>query len=210
MPTFFPTSYPTSLLPSGCFAKQRVALENWVNVPTNSILTIHRQTVMMHPILDKYYERDPYHVRSSAFVQAKGLASNEKAPTSGSLSPSVETGSGKLHGPANGSIRGLSPDVVRRSLLSPSLLREVAAVPPPGSSPNTTSSFPLRLSPAKGNIKVKRTSVNQIDEFPTGNDPSTAHEEALSHSRNPINAGARGPQRATQFFNELPLGAEAS
>ncbi|RCI16878.1 hypothetical protein L249_2043 [Ophiocordyceps polyrhachis-furcata BCC 54312] len=55
--------------------------ENWVNVPTNSILTIHRQTVMMHPILDRHYERDPCHVRSSAFVQTKGLVSNEKAPS---------------------------------------------------------------------------------------------------------------------------------
>ncbi|GAO16869.1 uncharacterized protein UV8b_06865 [Ustilaginoidea virens] len=61
--------------------------ENWVNVPTNSILTIHRQTVMVHPILDKYYERDPYHVRSSAFVQTKGLVSNEKAPSGTSISP---------------------------------------------------------------------------------------------------------------------------
>jgi glutamine amidotransferase len=165
---------------------------------------------MMHPILDKYYERDPYHVRSSAFVQAKGLASNERAPTSGSLSPSVETGNGKLHGPANGTIRGLSPDVVRRSLLSPSLLREVAAVPPSGSSPNTPSSFPLRLSPAKGNIKVKRTSVHQIDEFPTGNDSTATHDEALSPGRNQINTGARGAKKPTQFFSELPLGAEAS
>lgn len=52
--------------------------ENWVNVPTNSILTIHRQTVMVHPIVDKYYSKSPSHVRSSAFVQTKGLVSNEK------------------------------------------------------------------------------------------------------------------------------------
>ena len=61
-------------------------LENWVNVPTNSILTIHHQTVMVHPILDKYYEGDPYHIRSSAFVQEKGLITNEKT-SSGSQSP---------------------------------------------------------------------------------------------------------------------------
>ncbi|KAK4226220.1 nucleophile aminohydrolase [Podospora fimiseda] len=52
--------------------------ENWINVPTNSILTIHNRTVMVHPILDKYYDRNPHHRRSAAFVRAKGLAANEK------------------------------------------------------------------------------------------------------------------------------------
>lgn len=54
-------------------------LEKWVNVPTNSILTIHGQTVMVHPINDGFSERDPYHRRSSAFAQDKGLTTNEKA-----------------------------------------------------------------------------------------------------------------------------------
>lgn len=29
--------------------------DNWVTVPTNSTLTIHKQTVMIHPIVDEYY-----------------------------------------------------------------------------------------------------------------------------------------------------------
>lgn len=53
-------------------------LENWVNVPTNSILTIHNQTVMVHPIKDQYYDRNPQHRRSTAFVRTKGLTANEK------------------------------------------------------------------------------------------------------------------------------------
>ncbi|KAK3901158.1 nucleophile aminohydrolase [Staphylotrichum tortipilum] len=53
--------------------------ENWVNVPTNSILTIHNQTVMVHPIMDQYYDRNPHHRRSTAFVRTKGLSANEKA-----------------------------------------------------------------------------------------------------------------------------------
>jgi glutamine amidotransferase len=87
------------------------------------MLTIHRQTVMMHPIIDKYYERDPYHVRSSAFVQAKGLVTNEKAALSGSLSPATETrgeseDSRKIVGGVGGmhALRSLSPDLARRSL----------------------------------------------------------------------------------------------
>jgi glutamine amidotransferase len=58
-------------------ADQNIA-ENWVNVPTNSILTIHNQTVMVHPIMDQYYDRDPHHRRSTAFVRNKGLSANEK------------------------------------------------------------------------------------------------------------------------------------
>ncbi|KAL8288636.1 hypothetical protein RB600_004212 [Gaeumannomyces tritici] len=52
--------------------------ENWVNVPTNSVLTIHGQTVMVHPINDQYSNRSPGQARSAAFVQTKGLSSNEK------------------------------------------------------------------------------------------------------------------------------------
>jgi glutamine amidotransferase len=62
-------------------------LENWVNVPTNSILTIHNQTVMVHPILDRYYDRSPYHKRSAKFVQTRGLAANEKTLVSASATP---------------------------------------------------------------------------------------------------------------------------
>lgn len=119
-----------------------MSTENWVNVPTNSILTIHRQTVMMHPILDKYYERDPYHVRSSAFVQAKGLVSNEKVPTSGSASPAIDGACGhdsfkKFMGCATGN-RSLSPDLVRRSL-TPQSRREVTAVHATHQPPNTSA-----------------------------------------------------------------------
>ncbi|TVY33569.1 putative glutamine amidotransferase [Lachnellula occidentalis] len=48
-------------------------------------------TVMVHPIIDDYYNYNPYHRRSSKFVQDKGLITNEKQPsrTSNSNSPSV-------------------------------------------------------------------------------------------------------------------------
>ncbi|KAG6005434.1 hypothetical protein E4U21_007942 [Claviceps maximensis] len=95
--------------------------ENWVNVPTNSILTIHRQTVMIQPILDKYYEGDPYHVRSSAFVQAKGLVSNEKVLNRASPSSDSGTTASSYEGYKKFAAhtlcsRSLSPDSARRSL----------------------------------------------------------------------------------------------
>ncbi|KAJ4290502.1 glutamine amidotransferase subunit [Kalmusia sp. IMI 367209] len=46
--------------------------DNWVTVPTNSTVTIHKQTVMIHPIIDEFYSANPAHTRSSGFAQAKG------------------------------------------------------------------------------------------------------------------------------------------
>lgn len=76
---------------------------------------------MVHPILDKYYERDPYHVRSSAFVQAKGLVSNEKAPSGSCISPGNEAstpaimdGHKKFMAQSLCS-RSFSPDLARRA-----------------------------------------------------------------------------------------------
>ena len=56
---------------------------DWVTVPTNSILSINKQTVLIHPIVDKYYQPDPSFSRSAAFVESKGMASTgpDKAVT---------------------------------------------------------------------------------------------------------------------------------
>ncbi|KAK2755118.1 hypothetical protein FQN54_006647 [Arachnomyces sp. PD_36] len=54
---------------------------NWVTVPTNSILTIHKQTVLLHPIIDEYYDDDPNHDRSSCYAESKGLVSRAPGTT---------------------------------------------------------------------------------------------------------------------------------
>lgn len=52
---------------------------------------------MVHPIMDQYYDRNPYHRRSTAYVKAKGLAANEKAtakltpPILGVSPPGIDT-----------------------------------------------------------------------------------------------------------------------
>lgn len=88
--------------------------------------------------------------------------------------PPIDAGNGKAHGLVTGA-RSLSPDVVRRSsFLSPSLLREVTAVsqdPAP-----IPAALPLRLSPSKGNIKVKRSSVHQGEGISLGQAPSSEEE----------------------------------
>ncbi|KAI5792340.1 nucleophile aminohydrolase [Pyronema domesticum] len=45
---------------------------DWVTVPTNSILTVNKQTVLIHPIKDKYYQNNPAYIRSSKFAEEKG------------------------------------------------------------------------------------------------------------------------------------------
>ncbi|KAL2385474.1 hypothetical protein RJ035_004995 [Blastomyces gilchristii] len=42
------------------------------------MLTIHKQTVLIHPIIDEFYDDDPNHDRSAGFAVSKGLVS--KAP----------------------------------------------------------------------------------------------------------------------------------
>lgn len=46
---------------------------DWTAVPTNTVLTIKKQTVLIHPIIDEYYQRDPLYLRSSKLAESKGL-----------------------------------------------------------------------------------------------------------------------------------------
>ncbi|KAK8219907.1 glutamine amidotransferase subunit [Zalaria obscura] len=53
--------------------------DNWVTVPTNSTLTIHNQTVLIHPIVDEFYNPSPSFKRSSKFAETKGQTTEEMA-----------------------------------------------------------------------------------------------------------------------------------
>ena len=67
-----------------CFAAIGVlmlGIDNWVTVPTNSTVTIHKQTVMIHPIIDEYYNHSPSYTRSTGFAVSKGLVSNAPGAT---------------------------------------------------------------------------------------------------------------------------------
>lgn len=46
---------------------------DWTTVPTNSILTIKKQTVLLHPIQDEYSQEDPLYTRNSSLAESKGL-----------------------------------------------------------------------------------------------------------------------------------------
>ncbi|KAI1814541.1 N-terminal nucleophile aminohydrolase [Poronia punctata] len=146
--------------------------ENWVDVPTNSVLTIHGQTVMVNPIIDAFSDRDPCHKRSSAFAQTKGLTTNEKASQSVPnprpdpesqrrvMSPVLPPSIGRSRTPESPPVpfRGRTPLSQSTVSSSPSDIRIVTD--PPTQRPN------LEAKPtSQGNIKKKRRSLT-AGEYP--------------------------------------------
>ena len=63
--------------------------DNWVTVPTNSVLTIHNQTVLIHPILDEYYNLVPSVARSSRFAADKGQTTGDGMVGEGSTKAAI-------------------------------------------------------------------------------------------------------------------------
>ena len=187
-------------------------------MPTNSILTIHNQTVTVHPIADKYGNRSPHQTRSATYVQTKGLAANEKtgatragtpvatpnadldahkrflgpvipfAPRTRAPEPSVRTRATKPHSSSE------PPDV--RSLTAPPIIR---------------SSQP----PAQGNIKKKRASLSALEAAngvgdanppPLPTPPFPLDQEPNSPlTPEPPRNEYGNPQKITQFFPELKI-----
>lgn len=195
--------------------------ENWVNVPTNSILTIHKESVIVHPIADQYYERNPYHRRSAAYVGSKGLLANEKIPRATPVlslpvaSPSVpqiQDTSKKSFGPtipfnlarARSSEtstlpRNRTPLSVSEAAPQSSDLRNAAG-------PALTMS-PSQRAPSQGNIKKKRKSLNGLENLP----PHGPAEQMMDDEHtSPITPEPRSeygnPNKIRQFFPELGPG----
>lgn len=177
-------------------------------MPTNSILTIHRQTVMVHPIIDKFYRKDPYHVRSSAFVQEKGLVSNFKL-SSASLGAAKSTPQASLDTYRKmvsqaACSRGRSPGGVAPQAQAHG---PMASDAPAVATIQHRSSLAVngahnKPSPAQGNIKVKRQLVAQPAE--NGSTPVTG-PDASSDNDEPASADIRNPRKLSQYFPELTL-----
>lgn len=60
---------------------------NWLEVPTNNIVTISDQTVFVQPIRDDFFNDNPSSKRSVGFAKEKGLLA--KAPSGGTATPST-------------------------------------------------------------------------------------------------------------------------
>ena len=70
--TFGPLTYDLLISSELVVANTNFILDNWVTVPPNSTLTIHRQTILVHPIIDQYHSSNPSQNRSIQFAQTKG------------------------------------------------------------------------------------------------------------------------------------------
>lgn len=206
------------------------AAENWINVPTNSILTIHDQTAFVQPIIDQFHHKDPWHRRSAGFVQSKGLAANEKTPTPLTMSnPAMAVPEGNLqaemfHKRANlgptipfSLMRSITPQI-SRTTTSEAVSSVAAASPRPSlSNVDTSKSTDFRTvtgppvgrqastsnPPALGNIKKKRMSLSNLDQL-QGPSPSSETEPPTPMS--PVDRTSYGdPNKIAQYFPELTL-----
>lgn len=68
----------------------KVQTDNWVTVPTNSTLTIYKQTVMIHPVIDQYYNPQPAYVRSTKLARDQGQMSGKHGLASALSTPNIE------------------------------------------------------------------------------------------------------------------------
>ncbi|CZR65145.1 related to glucosamine 6-phosphate synthetases, contain amidotransferase and phosphosugar isomerase domains [Phialocephala subalpina] len=185
--------------------------ESWVTVPTNSILTIHKQTVMVHPIIDEYYNYNPYHSRSSQYVQDKGLVSNEKGLNgiaSPAATPSLLNGrksalSASLH---ENIANTFLPSMHSRSA-SPALSPANEVIPrfnpPPSDLRHLTSVHNLPVQEPRtveqGNTKKKRASIVVQDQ--ANPQPQPQQEPPIPDS--PPRRTYGDPNKIAQYFPEL-------
>lgn len=205
--------------------------DNWVTVPTNSILTIHKQTVMVHPIIDEYYNQNPAHHRSSKFVAEKGLITNttDKTCTTPPVIPSKPL-------PATPSKHTESPN---KHMSNPSSSFNECHLSPPFSSrsversnENSNGYRPISSIPSissrdptkpqeQGNTKKKRVSIEpqvlgEPDlEFINGNPLTPNHNRFSRASATTTGSNASGvlsptretgygsPAKINQYFPEL-------
>ncbi|CAK7230505.1 glutamine amidotransferase subunit [Sporothrix bragantina] len=203
--------------------------ESWVNVPTNSILTIHGQTVMVHPIIDAYSNRGPAHSRSAAFVQTKGLVANEKisllpriaSPFPGVATPDLVELPKKHHVPtiplnafrsrnvdygSNGNIIGNSGNNHSNSNLNNGGAQTDGQ--PGSSAPPPLVRQQSGNSPAQGNIKKKRMSLNELEQVhglgAGGGFNDTDPITPITPAEPPRN-NYGDPNKIARFFPELTL-----
>ena len=200
-------------------------------MPTNSILTIHNQTVMVQPIMDQYYDRSPHHHRSAAFVRTKGLAANEKAGASTPLAvplpaPNVELETHKKYLPVIpfNTSRSRTPETSSSIPRAKTPLSHIESAPTPASVPiPTPTSTPAPTStPTPGDIRsitqpqILRSAPQQPPA--QGNIkkkraslttieafPGHVHQDSSPVTPEPARTEFGNPNKIAQYFPELSI-----
>jgi glutamine amidotransferase len=176
---------------------------------------------MVHPIMDKYYDRNPRHRRSAAYVQTKGLTANEKTAQRGATplptpSAPIET---EVHK------RMLGPTIPFGSSNKPRTA-ETSSIPrtrtPLSHSETSTQSDVRSINeapiarphaipiPSQGNIKKKRASISAADAGNTSHPPAALLSYADLEQHSPLTPEPHrteygNPNKIAQFFPELRL-----
>ena len=162
---------------------------------------------MVHPIIDEYYNYNPYHARSSKFVQDKGLVTNEKGTVNGT-SPATTPGAPRKMSNLSSSLH----DTLSHTL-TPSMHTISASPTLSPANDNTRTSTPLsdlrNLSlqninsrnptkpPEQGNTKKKRMSL-------IAHDTSQFVESIeIQEPESPPPRNFGDPLKIAQFFPEL-------
>lgn len=163
---------------------------------------------MVHPIIDEYYNYNPYHSRSSKFVQDKGLITNEKGtPNPRStldLNLNLPISSINEHAKSPTQQGSSTRDSIATTLI-PSLHSSIAApqeIPPLQLplSQVTQASKPNRAQ-EQGDTKRKRKSlsIHEPEEV-------DGEQEPFSPSLPSIRGAAYGdPSNISQYFPELGI-----
>jgi glutamine amidotransferase len=168
---------------------------------------------MVHPIIDQYYNYNPYHSRSSKYVAEKGLITNEKGVTPRGISPASSVApedSKKLLPPSKmheSVSRSLTPEMhsnrpARALSQSPDISKQLLE--------NALSTITTRDSSKpqeQGNTKKKRRSLLDID-VQTIPEPEIQPPEApaIVRAASPGERGAYGdPAKIAKYFPELHL-----
>ncbi|PQE28421.1 glucosamine 6-phosphate synthetase protein [Rutstroemia sp. NJR-2017a BBW] len=172
--------------------------ESWVTVPTNSTITIHKQTVMVHPIIDEYYNPNPYHSRSSKFVNDKGLITNEKPAAVGSSpSTSPAPAAAQLHQSLAHNLKPAAAIMSPRENYNPNA--DLRYTTPPPRSANTTP-----RSQEQGNTKKKRAAAPPVlQEAPDMSAAGASGVDYMDTPEEPETRNNENRNKLAQYFPEL-------
>lgn len=207
--------------------------ENWINVPTNTILTISNETAFIEDIRDQFYTSDPWQRRSAGFVHSKGLVANEKTSSPPALpSPSLVVTDSNRPGKIQNSQTHLGPNTTYNLLRSghpqppqsgtlasptdngaPEIVpRQFRATVSIGSTAGNTDVRSITISPdamspqrtpSQGNIKKKRMSLSDLPQAQGQANTENSNSTPLSPVER--NTAFGDPAKIAQFFPELTL-----
>ena len=155
---------------------------------------------MVHPIIDEYYNNNPYHSRSSKFVQDKGLVTNEKgtATPARSATPSRPEFS-RLKSTLRSSLHESLASTLVPSMhvaISPALSPTTENLPSLPSLSTRDSNRPQEMT----NTKKKRKSPITREREPQAQAEAV---EPVPDSPPPQRTAYGDPNKIAQYFPEL-------